>query len=357
MPALAGLRIFTVGGTSYAWEDVVAAGCLWGDWPALEARVRDGLACLARLDELDEDDEGGLDEDEVEAAAAEFRYARDLVAAADLEAWLERRGLTVDGWLDYVRRSLLRERWAGELEAIRDAYEIDDDDVAGALACETICGGRAGELAARLAARAAIHARDEAAGGGAVPPGEAERLVAEVSGSLLARALPGLTPATRRQRLRAVARLEAAWQRFAAGVASPAALGALVAAHRLEWIRVRAQMAVAADEDVARELALCVRVDQRALAEVAGEAGLDARAAELWVEELDEPLRDALVAATPGAVLGPLAVKEGFAVLVVDDKRLPSADDPAVRARAERALLARTVDREVADRVTWHESL
>ena len=55
MPVLAGQRIFTVAGTSYAWEDLVLAGCLWGDWPALEARVRDGLACLARLDELDED--------------------------------------------------------------------------------------------------------------------------------------------------------------------------------------------------------------------------------------------------------------------------------------------------------------
>ena len=30
MPALAGQRIFTVGGTSMAWEDLVLAGCLCG---------------------------------------------------------------------------------------------------------------------------------------------------------------------------------------------------------------------------------------------------------------------------------------------------------------------------------------
>jgi len=82
MPVLAGQRIFTVAGTSYAWEDLVLAGCLWGDWPALEARTRDGLACLARLDELDED---ALAEADVETAATEFRYARDLVAASDLD--------------------------------------------------------------------------------------------------------------------------------------------------------------------------------------------------------------------------------------------------------------------------------
>src|SRR2546428_13681973 len=97
MATLSGSRIFTVGGTAYVWEDVVLAAHLWGDWTALEQRVRDGLACLARLDE---DDEDGLDEADVDAAGTEFRYARDLVAAADLEAWLDRPGLTGDAWLD-----------------------------------------------------------------------------------------------------------------------------------------------------------------------------------------------------------------------------------------------------------------
>ena len=44
-------------------------------------------------------------------------------------------------------------------------------------------------------------------------------------------------------------------------------------------------------------------------------------------------------------------------MLTVGDKRLPSDDDPDVRARAEHALLARTVEREVANRVTWHGTL
>jgi len=358
MPALAGQRIFSVGGTSYTWEDLVVAACLWGDWPALESQVRDGLACLARLDDLDEDDEDALDEDDVEAAAAEFRYSRDLVAAADLEAWLERRGLTVDGWLDFVRRSLLRARWADDLAAIREEYEIDDEEVAAALECEAVCGGLAADLAGRLAARVAIRARDEAAGGDADTRGrEAEGLAAAVPEDLLERALPGLPARARRDRLRALARLEVIWRPFAAGAATPDGLRALVAARRLDWMRVSAQMVVAADEDVAREIALCVRVDARPLAEVAGEAGLSAETAELWMEDLAEPLRDVLVGARPGELLGPLADKDGHLVLAVGAKRLPSPDDPAVRARAERALLARTVDREVADRVTWHESL
>jgi hypothetical protein len=356
MPALAGQRIFTVGGMSLAWEDLVLAGCLWGDWPDLETRVRDGLACLARLDDLDDADADALSEDDVEAAAAEFRYARDLVAATDLESWLERRGLTVEAWLDFVRRTLLRERWADEIEAIRDEYEIDAGDVAEALECEAVCGGLAADLAARLAARAAIHARDEAGAADALLA-EAEAMAATVPEHVLTRVLPDVPAPVRRERLRALARLEVAWSRFVGSAVSPEALRALIAGRRLDWLRVGVQTVVAPDEDVAREIVLCVRLDRRPLAEVAGDAGLSAEPAELWVEDLDGMLRDVLVGAQPGELLGPLAGKDGHLVVAVGDKRLPSEDDPAVRARAERALLARTVDREVANRVTWHETL
>jgi hypothetical protein len=354
MPALAGQRIFTVGGTSLAWEDLVLAACLWDDWPQLEARVRDGLACLARLDDLDEDDEDAPDEDEVEAAAAEFRYARDLVAASDLEAWLERRGLDVDGWHDFVRRTLLRERWAEDLDGIRAEYAVDPEDVAAALDCEAVCSGLAANVAARLAARAAIHAR--ASGESAAGEAGAGETPA-VAGDVLDRALPDLPPAARGERLAALGALETAWRRFAAQVAPPAAVQAAIAARRLDWVRIGLQAVLVPDEDVARELALCVRMDRRPIDEVADEAGLRVEALEWWLDTVEEPLRDLLIGAQPGDLLGPVPWKEHQLVLTVTAKRLPSDDDPAVRARAEQALLARAVDREVTDRVTWHVTL
>jgi hypothetical protein len=261
----------------------------------------------------------------------------------------------VDGWLDAVRRALLLERWAEDLDDIREAYEVDAGEIAEALPCEAICSGLAGDLAARLAGRAAIHARDAGALEGA--DSGADALAAAVPEALLARALPDWPPPARRERLRALARLEVAWRRFAAANASPEALHALVASRRLDWVRIGVQAVTAADEDVAREIALCVREDRRPLVEVAAEAGLAATASEVWVEDAPEALRDLLIAAGPGDVLGPLKTTEGCLVAVVGDKRLPADDDPAVRARAERALLARAVEREVTDRVTWHETL
>ena len=360
MPTLAGRSLFTIGNRSYVWEDLVAAACLWGDWAALEARVRDGLICLARLDDLDDDDEDALSEEEVETAAAEFRYARDLVAADDLEGWLEQRGLTIDGWLDFIRCSLLLTRWADDLEEIREEYEADDDEVTEAMVCEAVCSGVAGRLVERLAGRAAIHARateEAAAAGGAPDDGAAAALAAEVPEDQLERFLPELSPQARRERVTAVARLEAAWRRFAALVAAPDALRGLIASRRLEWVRVATVSVVAPDEDVAKEIVLCVKEDCRPIDEVAAEAGLSADATELWLEDVEEALRDALIGAQAGEVLGPLAWKEGHLVLTVGDKRMPSADDAAVRARAEHALLARTVEREMANRVTWHGTL
>jgi hypothetical protein len=357
MPTLSGQRIFTIGHTAYVWEDIVLAGLMWGDWAALEARVRAGLACLARLDDLEEDDEDALDEADVETAAAEFRYARDLVAAADLEAWLERRGLSVDAWLDFIRRSLLLDRWADDLDEILEEYELDEDEVAEAVVCEALCSGVANDLAQRLAARAAVHARPAGETEAAAGAPSAEVPPAMPDDELLERAVPDLPAPARRERLARLTTLEAAWRRFAASVAPPQAMRGVITTRRLEWVRVVVQAVLTPDEDVAREVALCVRLDRRPIDEVADEAGLRAEALEWWLDTVEEALRDTLIGAQPGDVVGPVPWKEHHLVLTVTAKRLPTEDDPAVRARAEQALLARAVDREVTDRVTWHATL
>ena len=333
MATLAGARIFTVGQTIYVWEDVVLAGQLSGEWGALQQRVRDGLACLARLDDSDEDDEDDLDEDDVDTAASEFRYERDLIAAADLESWLDDRGLTVDAWLDFIRRTLLLERWAEDLDEIRESYEIDDDELADGIVCEAVCSGLAQRLAERLAARAAIHARLQEESG-----------APDVDGAA----------GNRSEHLR---RLEETWNRFTARLAPPEALKKVIATHALDWIRFTVVAVVAPADELAREIALCVREDGRAIADVAAEADLRYETADWWLEDLEPSLRDALVVAQPGDLVGPLAVKAGQLVLTVAHKHLPSDDNAEVRARAEAALLARTVEHETAGRVVWHRTL
>jgi len=296
--------IFTVDRMAYVWEDVVIAGHVWGDWTTLEQRVRDGLACLARLDDVDDD---ALDEADVDAAACDFRYARDLVAASDLEAWLERHGVTIDAWLDFIRRSLLLRRWANDLDEIRAAYELDEDEVAEAVPCEAVCSGMAASLAERLAARAAVYARMRDEGG------DATALTPEP---------PKDVAQARRERVQMLSRLEAAWREFTARNAPPEALRALIAARQLDWMRFTVQTVLAPDVEVAREVTLCVREDGRPIEQVAAAARLRAETIEWWLEDVEPAVREALVGAMPGDVLGPLALKEGHLILAVGNKRL-----------------------------------
>src|SRR6266704_2542837 len=227
--------IFTVDRMAYVWEDVVIAGHVWGDWTTLEQRVRDGLACLARLD------------------------------------------------------------------------DVDDDALAEAVPCEAVCSGMAASLAERLAARAAVCARMRDEGG------DATALTPEP---------PKDVAQARRERVQMLSRLETAWREFTARNAPPEALRALIAARQLDWMRFTVQTVLAPDVEVAREVTLCVREDGRPIEQVAAAARLRAETIEWWLEDVEPAVREALVGAMPGDVLGPLALKEGHLILAVGNQRL-----------------------------------
>jgi len=119
-----------------------------------------------------------------------------------------------------------------------------------------------------------------------------------------------------------LSRLEAAWREFTARNAPPEALRALIAARQLDWMRFTVQTVLAPDVEVAREVTLCVREDGRPIEQVAAAARLRAETIEWWLEDVEPAVREALVGAMPGDVLGPLALKEGHLILAVGNKRL-----------------------------------
>ncbi|HUG36507.1 MAG TPA: hypothetical protein VML54_06125 [Candidatus Limnocylindrales bacterium] len=352
MADLSGRPIFALADRTFTWDDLVLAGCLWGGWAALEAEARGGLACLARLDDAED---GGLDEDEVDSAAAEFRYDRDLEAAEDMEAWLEARGLDVDQWLESIRRRLARAAAGDTLEDALDEYPPDDEEVAEVLAAEAICSGAAGALASRLAGQAALAARAVEAGGVVAPAdAEVDALVAAVDGDGLARALPYLPPGERAARLAGLARLDLLGQRYIAGLVTPEAVAAEISAHALDWVRFEVRGLMLADEAAAHEALLCIREDAMDPAEVAAQARAEVLEGDWFLESAPDPLRDRLLGASAGDVIGPVALDARFAVVRVEAKRLPSADDETIQARAARALVDRAAARETDQRVKWH---
>ena len=293
--------LFAIGSDVYGWDDVVRLAKARGEWEELEAEVRAGEDALVELGARGETP----DDDEVEAAARRFRYERDLLAADELDDWLDRHRLTEDEWEGYLRRAAARER-------LPEATGKRRHDVSeGEIWCEGVCSGRLEGLAGDLARLAAV------------------------------------SPGT------AVEQLDAAFARFRAAAVDAPSVAREVELNRLEWLRFTYEGLAADDEDAALEAALCVRADGEPIEAVARRASLTVLEDECWLEELDPALATRFLAATTGDVVGPLSVEDGFVVVRVTSKTAPSLDDADVRARAGEGALARAVERLVADRVVW----
>jgi hypothetical protein len=307
---------FAVAERDFDWSDLVVAARWWGDWSRIAHDANSALLSIerARASGL------VLDGPEFDAEAHRFRYARHLLSADELERWLAERGLDVPRWFDYVRGVVLSGPPEGSRPALASGSVAPD-----ALWTHAICSGALGRVASRLANRTAV----------AVAAGE----------SLPAGRLSGAQ----------VGELDLGFDRFCARSAHTSALIRALDRHREAWTHVDLRWLVTPDLHVAREVALGVRVDGRTLAEVADHAGLACARRRLVLEQVEEPLRASLLGAGRGELIGPLSMAGAHAVVEVLDRRAPSLDQPHVAERARRAAIERAVEREIAERVTWHE--
>ena len=275
--------------------------------------------CVRRSEALGEDlDQAGLPE-----SAARFRYQRGLLAADEFEAWLGRWGVTVGEWGAYLKRSLLLERWADELDSIEARFRLEDGAVDESEFVDAVCSGFLEREAHCFAADAAL---------AALAPGEAAGEQALLVERIQSRA--------------AAARLAAT---SASGVERE------IAGRGLDWTRIELDALELAEEGAAREAALCVRLDGRALAELAEECATPLRRVNVYLEDAEPGLRASLLAAQPGELVGPVTSTGAFVLLAIHTRTPPSPTDPELRRRAETELVERVVKRALEGRVEWHE--
>jgi hypothetical protein len=346
--------VFTVGDERYVWADVVLAGMRWGEWAELEEQAVLGLACRRRA----EAEELVLDPEQVARAAADFRYARGLVTAEEMDGWLARWGLAADDWMGWIEGSILRRRWAGDCGARDAGQPMSQADMAAAVWTEGVCSGTLARLASTLAGRAAVAAAHETA----EQSGEAARAVVDrgqdaVAAEVAQQGLGEMNPADCRRRLARLARIERGFGEFRVRTVTPRDLHEVIQARQLDWIRVQLRTASFDSEAPAREAALCVREDGETLADVARAAGAPVRATAAFLEELATDLRQRLLGARPQELLGPMRVGDTFALIEVIEKAPPTSDDPEVRRRAEDTVIRREAEREIERHVRWRIAL
>jgi hypothetical protein len=328
MDALLGQPVFSIGDEQYRWEDVILSARLRGDWADLEKELREGLACLKRLDKEEEE----IDPGELQSAANDFRYGRDLVSAEEAEAWLNRWHLNAEEWMEYIQRHLLRQKWADQLTEIRARFRVTKKEIQSNLQAEAVCSGHLERFARALATRAAAYAK-------ALEAGWVEH---------------------REESAEAAARfrvLEAGYQRFCAHVIDLRSLKGQVDSHRLDWIRFECRYVLFPQQQMAREAALCARDDGMALDEIAANANIALHEAAMYLDEIEPSRRDRFLSAERGSVIGPLDWDNAVGVFLIADKILPGLEDPEIKQRAQKALLELEVNREINNRVKWHARL
>jgi hypothetical protein len=299
--------VFSAGDEDYRWVEVVAAARAWGRWDDVSLQAGRGLGALERL---------AIGAHELEEARQAFRYARRLLAAEERRSWLEHWGVSHADWQAYLRRGLARSR-RPEARATGDPDEAE-------VWAEAVCSGALAGLARDLAARVAAA---EANGRGAGP---VETDLASMDEALVAFERESITPEASAKTLE----LRGA-----------------------DWVRLTFTELEFPDRRKASEAALCVRKDGLGLAEVAARAGVAVHERESFIEEIDVDLSKPLLSAPPGELVGPLPVPSGFSLLRVNEKVAPSLDDPVIQDRLQKEVPRRAVEREVRNRVQWHERL
>jgi hypothetical protein len=299
--------VFSIGEQGYRWADVLTAARAWGRWDEISCETVRGLAALQSTE---------IGTAELEEAGREFRYARGLLAAEEMEAWLQHWAVSHSDWRGYLRRGLARSRQP----EMPDPATPSEEEVW----AEAVCSGALAELARDLAARVAA-AEADGRGAGSVETD--------------------------------LTRMEEAFAAFSRDALTPEAAAKTLELRGADWVRLAYTALEFGERGMASEAALCVREDGLSLHEVAGRAGVEVSEREVFIEQVDADVSKSLLSAPPGELVGPLPVGEAFVLVRVDEKIAPTLEDPLIQALLEEEVPRRALEREARNRVQWHERL
>jgi len=317
------MTLFAVNETEFGWEEIAAAADAWGEWQPFFELTRNSLACLRFAAESKQMPSGG----EVKEALTAFRYAHNLISADETQNWLRRWELTIDDLMNYLRGQLLLERWGARLGEVLAAHPISHGQVSEVIKNYAVCADKLGDWALRLAGRAAIAAKSGPLDAGGQDSRMAPREL--------------------------VACIEAEFENQRAKTVTPKLIETKIADHRLDWVRFDCHYAWFGEDSIAREALFCVTEDGLTLDEVAEDARTVVQQWSFYLDEIETGARPHFLAAREGDWLGPMKMLEGFPLFSIAKKKMPQADDPQIRARAEAAIVRAWTEQAMNERVRW----
>jgi hypothetical protein len=349
---LARKLVFSVGAETYTAADVILAAQTWHDWAPLEQATRKGIVCVKHARVTQEAKATA----EVEAAADQFREERGLQDAEVAENWLKERQVSFLAWMQYLRRCLLRKKWAETLPRLLAEYSISQEQVNRNFRVEGMCSGYFAALVRKLAGRAAVQERIQNEAGSHPGGGQAQNDLGIHTAPLEFTLNPrqfGLSTEVARQKLARLAGLDHSFMQFRSQAMTEEGIKRIISAHQVDWIRIQAASVTFQNEPLAREAALCVREDGEELKVVAARARTAMQQEQLDLGQLDPSAQAAFLGARKGDLFGPICVGQEFRLYHVLHKQIPSVNIPEVKARAEKLILQTLIRSEVDARVRW----
>jgi len=347
MKTLIGQPVFTAGGRTYCWEDVIFAAMAWGEWGLLRKETREGLSCAKRMRETGESPA----DEEMETALREYRYRRRLISGEDAEGWLRQWGLCIVDLKKYICMSLLKKRWEEGMEEIVARFRVSDEEINGAVKTVGVCSGRLVALCRKLAVRASIHERWSGEKGSVT---SLEKDMLETfTRNIGDCAETCVAPDAVGERLKALAGMEASYRDFCTAQCTPDALRKEIQSHNIEWIRIDCLCLSTTAEQAAREAALCVREDGEGIADVSARMKCRVQEDHFYLDQVEPSLYGSFLCARKGELVGPIHVDGDHRLFFIQTKQMPSEDDPSLRQRAHDAILGHIFDSEIRRMVRW----
>ena len=342
--------VFAVEGETYCWRDVILSAVQRGDWHVVETRTRQGVASVRHA----EASGIAVPAAALEAAGRAFRYARDLVTAQSMEEWLEHHELSVQDWTAYLRRDLQRARWSADLDNLVARYPITDGEATPLTLVEAICSSELDSWSRGLAGRAAAHAfvvANAKSTASPTAPSSVEQL--EPLHAVPLSVLWGDEPAKLQATARRLQRLDESLSRFRAALLTERAVQDYVTSRQLDWVRFDCRVMAFPDEAMAAEAALLLREDGEGFTGVYQVAHTAPRAAQFYLDQIDDSMRDHFLGSRPGDLIGPVRIAGEYVLYQVEEKVLPTVRDADVRRRAEDGLMNNALGQQFEQRVNW----
>ena len=151
--------------------------------------------------------------------------------------------------------------------------------------------------------------------------------------------------------------LEARFQAASQALLTPENQRRALASLRLPLMRLNLGILELESEAAAREAFLCATEDGIPLEALAAENRHAFRSVTDFLEALPEDWQQAVLSASPGAVLRPFRVGDGFQLCRLVSKKDPSLADPTVLSRVDASLLSAHFQELENRHIRWHVNL